>query len=236
MSRLFMEFYFKDQVEYPDYPPTSKTEISNCASDIKRLSSAIDSASFGEDDWAGVLKDISKEADNIYFNVDGITGGEHYYNYSKELEEILETQLIDLWELEDRFISINESDAAEAITGMRSYRPRYRSSRGILNDHIFRYTKQLFEAFPDAKFCVSLEKLNVIVEEKTQTHFRCDEWSYQNLRVVPPSTKELNAFQDYYNPTLNEIVLFEIEFNKEYPLRKMCEHYKPEIFAKQQLT
>jgi hypothetical protein len=71
------------------------------------------------------------------------------------------------------------------------------------------------------------------VEEKTQTHFRCDEWSYQNLIVVPPSTKELNAFQDYYNPTLNEIVLFEIEFNKEYPLRKMCEHYKPEIFAKQ---
>ena len=230
MSRLFMEFYFKYQVEYPDYPPTTKAEISNCASDIKRLSSAIDSASFGEDDWAGVLKDISKEADNIYFNVDGIIGGEHYYGYSQELEEILENQLIDLWGLEDHFISINESDAAEAIAGMRSYKPRYRSSKDILNDHIFRYTKQLFEAFPDAKFCVSLEKLNVIVEEKTQTRFMCDEWSYQNLRVVPPSIKELNAFQDYYNPTFNEIVLFELTFGKEYPLKKMVEVYKPEVF------
>ena len=233
MSRLFTEFYFKGLVEYPDYPPTTKAEISNCASDIKRLSSAIDSAGFGEDDWAGVLKDISKEADNIYSNVDGITGGEHYYNYSQELEEILETQLIDLWELEDHFISINESDAAEAITGMCSYKPRYRSSKDILNDHIFRYTKQLFEAFPDAKFCVSLDKLNVIVEEKTRTHFRCEDWSYQNLRVVPPSTKELNAFQDYYNPTLNEIVMYELEFNKEYPLRKMIEVYKPELLKQE---
>lgn len=233
MSRLFMEFYFKDQAEFPDCLPTTKAEISSCASGIKRLSSAIDSCCFGEDDWADVLTDISKEAVNIYDDVDGIIGGEDYYNYSQELEEILETQLIDLWDLEDHFISINEADAAEAIAGRRSYRPRYRSSKAILNDHIFRYTKQLFEAFPDAKFCVSLEKLNVIVEEKTQTHFRCEDWSYQNLRVVSPSTKELNAFQDYYNPTLNEIVLFEIEFNKEYPLRKMCEHYKPEIFAKQ---
>ena len=54
--------------------------------------------------------------------------------------------------------------------------------------------------------------------------------SYQNLRVVPPSTKELNAFQDYYNPTFNEIVLFELTFGKEYPLKKMVEVYKPEVF------
>ena len=236
MSRLFTEFYFKDQVEYPDYPPTSKTEISNCASDIKRLSSAIDSAGFSEDDWAGVLKDISKEADSIYSDVDGIIGGEHYQNYSQELENLLEQQLRELWDLEDLLEEMQVTTALYQLRWGDSYKPRYRSSKDILNDHIFRYTKQLFEAFPDAKFCVSLEKLNVIVEEKTQTHFRCDEWSYQNLRVVPPSTKELNAFQDYYNPTLNEIVLFEIEFNKEYPLRKMCEHYKPEIFAKQQLT
>ena len=43
MSRLFTEFYFKDQVDYPDHPPTSNTEISNYASDIKRLACYIDS-------------------------------------------------------------------------------------------------------------------------------------------------------------------------------------------------
>ena len=42
MSRLFIEFYFKDQVEYPDHIPTSTVDISNCASDIKKLSSDID--------------------------------------------------------------------------------------------------------------------------------------------------------------------------------------------------
>ena len=58
MSRLFTEFYFKDQVDYPDHTPTSNTDINNYASDIKRLASAIDSCGFGEDDWADVLKDM----------------------------------------------------------------------------------------------------------------------------------------------------------------------------------
>ena len=237
MSRLFTEFYFKDQINYPDHIPTSNTDISNYAYYIKKLSSDVDSSTYDEDEeLVAILTDLSKEADNIYFNVDGIIGGEHYQNYSQELEEILETQLTGLWDLEDLLEEMQNTIALDQLRWSDSYKPRYRSSKDILNDHIFRYTKQLFEAFPDAKFCVSLDKLNVIVEENTQTHFRCDEWSYQNLRVVPPSTKELNAFQDYYNPTFNEIVLFEIEFNKEYPLRKMCEHYKPEIFTKQQLT
>ena len=215
MSRLFTEFYFKGQIDYPDHTPTSNTEISNYACDIKRLASAIDSAGFIEDDWAGVLTDISKEADNIYSNVDGIIGGEHYCGYSQELEEILENQLIDLWDLEDHFISINEVDAAAAVVaGMCSYKPRYRSSQAILNDYIFRYTKQLFEAFPNAKFCVSLDKFNVIVEEKTQTCFRIKELA-GNLAVVTPLQQELLAFQDYYNPTFNEIVLFELTFGKE---------------------
>lgn len=42
MSRLFTEFYFKEQVEYPDHIPTSTVDISNCASEIKKLGSAID--------------------------------------------------------------------------------------------------------------------------------------------------------------------------------------------------
>ncbi|UNY40360.1 hypothetical protein KLEP7_gp53 [Pseudaeromonas phage vB_PpeM_ KLEP7] len=233
MSRLFIEFYFKDQVEYPDHIPTSTVDISNCASDIKKLNSSIDSASFGEDDWAGILTDLSKEADNIYSTVDNIIGGEDYLNYSQELENLLEQQLTGLWDLEDLLEEMQVTIVLDQLRLSVDYKPRYRSSRDILYGYIFRYSKQLFEAFPDARFCVGLDKFNVIVEEKTKSCFRCDEWSYQNLRIVPPPTKELNAFQDYYNPTLNEIVLYELEFNKEYPLRKMIEFYKPELLKQE---
>lgn len=229
MSRLFTEFYFKDQINYPDHIPTPNTEISNYASDIKKLSSAIDSAGFGEDDWADVLTDISKEADNIYSSVDGIIGGEDYYNYSQELEEILENQLIDLWDLEDHFISTNEVDVARAVTGMRSYKQKYRSSQVILNDHIFRFTRDLFLAFPNANFCVDLNKYSTITEKETNTSFRVEEWT-GTLRIVPPLQQELRAFKDYYNPTFNEIVLYELTFGKEYPLKKMVEFYRPEVF------
>ena len=229
MSRLFTEFYFKDQVDYPDHPPTSNTEISNYASDINRLACSIDSYGCGVDDWADVLKDISKEVDNIYSNVEGIIGGEHYCGYSQELEEILENQLIDLWDLEDHFISINEVDVARAVTGMRSYKQKYRSSQAILNDHIFRYTRDLFLAFPNANFCVDLNKYSTITEKETNTSFRVEEWT-GTLRIVPPLQQELRAFKDYYNPTFNEIVLYELTFGKEYPLKKMVEVYKPEVF------
>ena len=229
MSRLFTEFYFKDQVDYPDHPPTSNTEISNYASDIKRLACSIGSYGCGVDDWADVLKDISKEADNIYSNVDGIIGGEHYYNYSQELENLLEQQLRELWDLEDLLEEMQITIALDQLRWSDSYKPRYRSSQAILNDYIFRHTKQLFEAFPDARFCVGLDKVNIIVEEKTQTCFRIKELT-GNLVVVPPLQQELMAFQDYYNPTFNEIVLFELTFGKEYPLKKMVEVYKPEVF------
>ena len=119
--------------------------------------------------------------------------------------------------------------ALDQLRWSNSYKPRYRSSQAILNDYIFRRTKQLFEAFPDARFCVGLDKVNVIVEEKTQTCFRIKELT-GNLVVVPPLQQELSAFQDYYNPTFNEIVLFELTFGKEYPLKKMVEVYKPEVF------
>ena len=230
MSRLFTEFYFKDQVDYPDHPPTSNTEISNYASDIKRLACSIDSYGCGVDDWADVLKDISKEADNIYSNVDGIIGGEHYYNYSQELENLLEQQLRELWDLEDLLEEMQITIALDQLRWSESYKPRYRSSQAILNDYIFRHTKQLFEAFPDARFCVGLDKVNVIVEEKTKTCFRIEEGGWQNLAVAKPQERELKSFQDYYNPTFNEVVLYEIEFNKEYPLKKMVEFYKPEVF------
>ena len=233
MSRLFTEFYFKEQVEYPDHIPTRTVDISNYASDIKKLRSAIDSASFGEDDWANVLTDLSKEADNIYDNVDGIIGGEDYYNYSQELENLLEQQLTGLWDLEDYFEDIGISLAAEKIRESCGYRPKYYSSRTIINNYIFRHSTKLFEAFPDARFCVSLDKFNVIVEEKTKTYFRIEEGGWLRLAVAEPKEPELRAFQDYYNPTLNEIVLFELEFNKEYPLRKMIEFYKPELLKQE---
>ena len=230
MSRLFTEFYFKDQVEYPDHIPTNTVDISNYASDIKKLSSTIDSATYDEvDAIVDQLTDLSKEADNIYDNVDGIIGGEDYYNYSQELENLLEQQLTGLWELEDYFEEIGISLAAEQIRESCGYRSKYYSSKIILNNYIFRHSKQLFEAFPDARFCVSLDKCNVIIEEKTKTYFRIEEGGWQNLAVAKPQERELKAFQDYYNPTLNEIILFELEFNKEYPLRKMIEFYKPEL-------
>lgn len=233
MSRLFTEFYFKEQAECPDHVPTSTVDISNCASDIKKLSSAIDGASFREDDCANVLTDLSKEADNIYSSVDNIIGGEDYCNYSQELENLLEQQLTGLWELEDYFEDIGISLAAEQIRESCGYRSKYYSSKTILNNYIFRHSTKLFEAFPDARFCVDLNKPMAITEKETKTHFRIEEWYNSNLRIVPPSTKELNAFQDYYNPTLNEIILFELEFNKEYPLRKMIEFYKPELLKQE---
>ena len=228
MSRLFTEFYFKDQVYYPDHPPTSNTDISNYASDIKKLASAIDRAGWVDDYWVDVLKDISKEADNIYSNVDGIIGGEHYQNYSQELEEILETQLTGLWDLEDLLEEMQNTIALDQLRWSNSYKPRYRSSQAILNDYIFRYTRDLFLAFPDANFCVDLNKYSVITEKETNTNFKVEEWS-GTLRIVPPSQQELRSFQDYYNPTFNEIVLFELTFGKEYPLKKMVEVYKPEL-------
>ena len=234
MSRLFTEFYFKEQVEYPNHIPTGSVDISNCASDIKKLSSTIDSANYDEDEaLSGVLTDLSKKADNIYDNVDVIIGGEDYYNYSQELENLLEQQLTGLWDLEDYFESIGISLAAEQIRDSCGYRSKYYSSKIILNNYIFRHSKQLFEAFPDARFCVSLDKFNVIVEEKTKTCFRIEEGGYLNLAVAKPQERELRSFQDYYNPTLNEIVLFELEFNKEYPLRKMIEFYKPEVLKQE---
>lgn len=234
MSRLFTEFYFKDQVEYPDHIPTSTVDISNCASDVKKLSSAIDRASYDEDEaLSGVLTDLSKEADNISSDVDNIIGGEDYYNYSQELENLLEQQLTGLWELEDYFEDIGISLAAEQIRESCGYRSKYYSSKTILNDYIFRHSTKLFDAFPDARFCVSLDKFNVIVEEKTKTCFRIEEGGWQRLAVAEPKEPELRAFQDYYNPTLNEIILFELEFNKEYPLWKMIEFYKPELLKQE---
>lgn len=233
MSRLFIEFYFKEQVEYPDHIPTNTVDISNCASDIKKLSSAIDGASFREDDYANVLTDLSKEADNIYSSVDNIVSGEDYCNYSQELENLLEQQLTGLWELEDYFEDIEISLAAEQIRESYNYRSKYYSSKTILNNYIFRHSKQLFEAFPDARFCVSLDKFNVIVEEKTKTCFRIEYGGWQRLTVAKPQELELRAFQDYYNPTFNEIVLYELEFNKEYPLRNMIEFYKPELLRQE---
>ena len=234
MSRLFTEFYFKDQVDYPDHIPTSNTDISNYAYDIKKLSSDIDSSTYDEDgELVAILTDLSKEADNIYSNVDGIIGGEHYQNYSQELENLLEQQLRELWDLEDLLEEMQVTTALYQLRWGDSYKPRYRSSKDILNDHIFRYTKQLFEAFPDARFCVSLDKFNVIVEEKTKTCFRVGEGGRLRLAVAEPQERELKAFQDYYNPTLNEIVLYELEFNKEYPLRKMIEFYKPELLKQE---
>ena len=234
MSRLFTEFYFKDQVDYPDHIPTSNTDISNCASDIRKLSSTIDSANYDEDEaLSGVLTDLSKEADNIYDNVDGIIGGEDYCNYSQDLENLLEQQLTGLWELEDYFEEIGISLAAEQIRESCGYRSKYCSSKTILNNYIFRYSTKLFEAFPDARFCVDVNKHMTITEKETKTYFRIEEWYNSNLRLVPPETKELNSFQDYYNPTLNEIVMYELEFNKEYPLRKMIEVYKPELLKQE---
>lgn len=234
MSRLFTEFYLKEQVNYPDHIPTSTADISNCASDIKKLSSTIDSSSYDEDEaLVRVLTDLSKEADNIYDYVDGIIGGEDYCNYSQELENLLEQQLTGLWELEDYFEEIGISLAAEQIRESCGYRSKYYSSKTILNNYIFRHSKQLFEAFPDARFCVSLDKFNVIVEEKTKTCFRIEEGGWQRLAVAKPQELELRAFQDYYNPTLNEIVLYELEFNKEYPLWKMIEFYKPELLKQE---
>lgn len=234
MSRLFTEFYFKEQVEYPDHIPTGPVDISNYASDIRKLSSAIDSASCDENEaLSGVLTNLSKEADNIYDNVDGIISGEDYCNYSQELENLLEQQLIGLWDLEDYFEDIGISLAAEQIRESCGYRSKYYSSKTIINNYIFRHSTKLFDAFPDARFCVSLEKLNVIVEEKTKTCFRIEEGGWQRLAVAKPQERELKAFQDYYNPTLNEIVLYELEFNKEYPLRKMIEFYKPELLKQE---
>ena len=230
MSRLFIEFYFKDQVEYPDHTPTSNTDIRNYAYDIRKLISAIDSCGFGEDDWADVLTDISKEADSIYSNVDGIIGGEHYQNYSQELENLSEQQLRELWDLEDLLEEMQNTTALDQLRWSGSYKPKYRSSKAIINDYIFRYTRDLFLAFPNARFCVDLNKYNTITERETNTSFRVEEWS-GTLRIVPPLQQELRAFKDYYNPTFNEIVLYELTFGKEYPLKKMVDFYKPEVFV-----
>ena len=59
---------------------------------------------------------------NIYDNVDGIISGEDYCNYSQELENLLEQQLIGLWELEDYFEDIGISLAAEQIRESYNYR------------------------------------------------------------------------------------------------------------------
>lgn len=231
MSRLFTEFYFKDQINYPDHIPTSNTDISNYAYNIKKLSSDIDSSPYDEDEeLVAILTDLSKEADNIYFNVDGIIGGEHYQNYSQELENLLEQQLRELWDLEDLLEEMQNTIALDQLRWSDSYKPRYRSSRAILDDYIFRYTRDLFLAFPNANFCVDLNKHGVITEKETNTSFRVEEWS-GTLRIVPPLQQELRAFKDYYNPTFNEIVLYELTFGKEYPLKKMVDSYKPEVFV-----